>query len=123
MTIATNMAGRGTDIILGGNPEYRADPLLREAGYSRLEGVGSLFLGAVLRGDLDSARRFAAEHPALDEALIEKIVSIRDECREDHERVIALGGLHIIGTERHESLTRKWPFSAGRMPIRTVQAR
>jgi preprotein translocase subunit SecA len=103
VTIATNMAGRGTDIILGGNPEYRADPLLREAGYSRLEGVGSLFLGAALRGDLDSARRFAAEHPKLDDALIEKIVSLRDECRENHEKVVALGGLHILGTERHES--------------------
>jgi preprotein translocase subunit SecA len=103
VTIATNMAGRGTDIILGGNPEYRADPLLRQAGYSRLEGVGSLFLGAVLRNDLESARRFAAEHPALDEALIEKIRAIKKETDEDHERVVAAGGLHILGTERHES--------------------
>ncbi len=70
VTIATNMAGRGTDILLGGNPEF----LARQR----------------------SRGRTVEEH----EKLLEEALS---ECAEAHEEVIAAGGLHIIGTERHES--------------------
>ncbi|HMM34154.1 MAG TPA: preprotein translocase subunit SecA [Thermoanaerobaculia bacterium] len=70
VTIATNMAGRGTDILLGGNPEF----LARQR----------------------SRGRTVEEH----EKLLEEALS---ECTEAHEEVIAAGGLHIIGTERHES--------------------
>ncbi len=74
VTIATNMAGRGTDIILGGNPEFQA----------RLK----------LRGRrLDENRQ---EY----EAELEKLLPAWEE---EHEEVIRFGGLHIIGTERHES--------------------
>ncbi len=77
VTIATNMAGRGTDIILGGNPERLAEELGRKRGI-----------------DLLSA---AAEQAA----------ALRQEARqawqEEHELVVAAGGLHIIGTERHEA--------------------
>ncbi len=77
VTIATNMAGRGTDILLGGNPEVMATELLHKQGTNVLEA---------------SPEEYAA---ALAEA--ERI------CAEDKEKVLAAGGLHIVGTERHEA--------------------
>jgi preprotein translocase subunit SecA len=77
VTIATNMAGRGTDILLGGNPEVLATEILHKQGTNVLEA---------------SPAQYAA---ALAEA--ERI------CAEDKERVLAAGGLHIVGTERHEA--------------------
>ncbi len=73
VTIATNMAGRGTDILLGGNADF-------------------LF------------KHYKAQHPdAEEEALSAAKEKIQKECEEEKARVIALGGLRIIGTERHES--------------------
>ena len=77
VTIATNMAGRGTDILLGGNPDFLAKALLSKKG-------------------LDPA---TAPAEAREAAWVEAKKSTDPE----HERVVALGGLHIIGTERHES--------------------
>jgi len=77
VTIATNMAGRGTDILLGGNPAF----LLKK----RLERDGEL---AGPEAEAERAR-LAAEFKAA--------------CAEEHDAVVAAGGLHIIGTERHES--------------------
>jgi preprotein translocase subunit SecA len=77
VTIATNMAGRGTDIKLGGDPQGLASELLHRRGLNPLE---------------VSKEEYAA---ALAEA--------REICDEDHERVVGVGGLHIVGTERHES--------------------
>ncbi len=76
VTIATNMAGRGTDIILGGNPEFQARLILRERG-QQWE---------------DQPEEFKAE--------VEKL---RPAWEQEHEKVVQLGGLHIIGTERHEA--------------------
>src|SRR5205814_1130907 len=77
VTIATNMAGRGTDILLGGNPDFMSKEILRKRG-------------------LDPATAPAeARETALAEA--------RKITAPEHERVVALGGLHIVGTERHES--------------------
>ncbi len=76
-TIATNMAGRGTDILLGGNPEYLARQILANKG-------------------VDPAQ---AEPEAWEAALVEA----RKTTDAEHDKVIELGGLHIIGTERHES--------------------
>ncbi len=81
VTIATNMAGRGTDILLGGNPEYLARQDLVLAG---------LKPGETPHEQWESAYGLALE-------------SATQRCREEHERVVALGGLHIIGTERHEA--------------------
>ena len=78
MTIATNMAGRGTDIMLGGNPAGLASEALHRAGPQ--PGRGG-------QGDTYDA--------ALAEA--------KAETEEDHDRVVEAGGLHIIGTERHDS--------------------
>ena len=76
VTISTNMAGRGTDILLGGNPEFLAAQLLRERGE---EGQPS-------------------------EALVNECVALaRQTCEQEKQEVIALGGLHILGTERHEA--------------------
>jgi len=72
ITIATNMAGRGTDIVLGGNPERQIDVFKDDAN-----------LGA--------------------EDKEQRIKGIRDDWTKLHEQVVAAGGLHIIGSERHES--------------------
>jgi len=77
VTIATNMAGRGTDILLGGNPEFLTLQSLREK---------SLTPETVARQELDRIR----EH-------------WRSVCGREHEEVVTLGGLHILGTERHEA--------------------
>ncbi len=82
VTIATNMAGRGTDILLGGNPEFLAK---QEAGLPTLPGVESH----------STPEQRAAYETAL--------AKYREICAREHEEVVALGGLHILGTERHES--------------------
>ena len=73
VTIATNMAGRGTDIVLGGNPEGIAKDMLRE------------------------------KDEVTDEEFQKTLEKARELCEKDKEKVIAAGGLHILGTERHEA--------------------
>ena len=77
VTIATNMAGRGTDIMLGGNPAGMASEILHRRGLNPAE----------------------VDKPTYDDALAEA----KAICDADHDRVVAAGGLHIIGTERHDS--------------------
>jgi preprotein translocase subunit SecA len=77
VTIATNMAGRGTDILLGGNPEFMAREFLK-------------------RDEIDPDE-------ATDEQWEEALAHARRIVEEEHKEVVGLGGLHIIGTERHES--------------------
>ena len=77
VTIATNRAGRGTDILLGGNPDFMADDMLREQNLEPAEAPAEVRAAA-----LERARRI---------------------CSEERERVRAAGGLAVIGTERHES--------------------
>jgi preprotein translocase subunit SecA len=77
VTIATNMAGRGTDILLGGNPAGLASESLHKQGLNPAE---------VDKGTYDAA-----------------LVEAKAITEEDHERVVSVGGLHIIGTERHDS--------------------
>ncbi|MGQ9511015.1 MAG: preprotein translocase subunit SecA [Thermaceae bacterium] len=102
VTIATNMAGRGTDIKLGGNPEYLAASLLEKEGLDRYEWKVELFIKKLIQGQEEEARRLGAELGVREE-IIRKIIQIREECKADEERVRKLGGLFIIGTERHES--------------------
>ncbi|MBQ9481740.1 MAG: preprotein translocase subunit SecA [Clostridia bacterium] len=93
VTIATNMAGRGTDILLGGNPEYLAKQDLRNQGVSEdVIELATSFVQHVTEEVAQVRERYKqilAEHKAVTD--VEK------------EEVIKLGGLHIIGTERHES--------------------
>ena len=77
ITIATNMAGRGTDILLGGNPEFMVNDWLKAKGM----------------GPKDVSQ----------EEREKWLAEAREKIKEEHEEVVALGGLHIIGTERHES--------------------
>ena len=92
VTIATNMAGRGTDILLGGNPEFMARQKMVQDGFSDEQ--------------IDIATSFADGTPEEDEwkktykSLYEKFKKQTDE---EKQKVVELGGLHIIGTERHES--------------------
>ncbi len=80
VTVATNMAGRGTDIMLGGNPDFTADLELHQQGFNPLE---------------DAEAYEAAWAPALEKAT----TAVETE----HDEVVDLGGLYVLGTERHES--------------------
>ena len=93
VTIATNMAGRGTDIVLGGNPEYLAKLEMKKKGYDDeiLTLVDSIF-------EIDSEE--VVEARKIYKNLIEKY---KKETDIEHKKVTDAGGLHIIGTERHES--------------------
>src|SRR5213083_1850616 len=77
VTIATNMAGRGTDILLGGNPDFLSKEILRKKG-------------------LDPVTASAEEQATA-------LVEARRITEPEHQQVVELGGLHIVGTERHES--------------------
>ncbi|HEY5334399.1 MAG TPA: preprotein translocase subunit SecA, partial [Mycobacteriales bacterium] len=80
VTVATNMAGRGTDIMLGGNAEFTAEYALHQAGFNPLE---------------DPEAYEAAWHGALEKA--------EESTAVEHDEVTAVGGLYVLGTERHES--------------------
>jgi preprotein translocase subunit SecA len=80
VTVATNMAGRGTDIMLGGNPEFIADLELHQRGLS----------------PVDTPEDFEAAWP-------EAVEKAKRAVAEEHEEVVAAGGLYVLGTERHES--------------------
>ncbi|HCJ34299.1 MAG TPA: preprotein translocase subunit SecA, partial [Ktedonobacter sp.] len=102
VTIATNMAGRGTDILLGGNPEGYFDSILRKEA----EQVSYIREMPAHTEDEQADKEEAIQQyienmtdKEKDDLLQQKV----RECEEDHKRVVALGGLHIIGTERHES--------------------
>ncbi len=93
VTIATNMAGRGTDIMLGGNAEYLAREDLRRAGYDDAVIVEATGYAETENEDILSARKLFAERMAEHK----KVTSA------EAEKVRAAGGLFILGTERHES--------------------
>lgn len=80
VTVATNMAGRGTDIMLGGNVEFLADQKLKEQGYS----------------SDDTPEEYEKRWP-------EMLDSVKEQVKDEHEEVVKLGGLYVLGTERHES--------------------
>ncbi|MDK6301538.1 preprotein translocase subunit SecA [Corynebacterium sp. UMB9976] len=80
VTVATNMAGRGTDIVLGGNPDIIADQDLRERGFDPVE-----------------------DPEAYQEAWDEEIIKARERSKKQAEEVREAGGLYVLGTERHES--------------------
>lgn len=103
VTISTNMAGRGTDIVLGGNPEALARQLLVREGFEKYDTDVELFIKSIMLDKLDDAEKIAKRFEDLPHNIISKIINIRDEAKADQEKVLAAGGLHIIGTERHES--------------------
>ncbi len=80
VTVATNMAGRGTDIVLGGNPEFIADMQLRDRGLSPTD--------------------TPEEYEAAWESTVE---AVKTQVTKEHDAVVEAGGLYVLGTERHES--------------------
>jgi len=127
VTVSTNMAGRGTDILLGGNPEAMTrDHCLRERLALPYAPLGSV-IGARPTGTEESAEAVASETEAgssngngaaakmvlfqhegkLFQVPVEQWKPIydgfADQCRAEHDEVVALGGLHILGTERHDA--------------------
>ena len=80
VTVATNMAGRGTDIMLGGNPEFEAVEKMRELGLD----------------PNTNSEAYEARWP-------EVLKACEDAAKEEHDEVTKLGGLYVLGTERHES--------------------
>jgi preprotein translocase subunit SecA len=93
VTIATNMAGRGTDILLGGNPEFLARRDLRQEGIDE-----AVIEEAIGHADTEDEGVLAAR-----EMFREAYARHKKDTDAEHERVVAAGGLHIIGTERHEA--------------------
>ena len=93
VTVATNMAGRGTDIMLGGNAEYLAKADLVKAGYSEEVIVDATGYADTDNQEILDARKLFAE----------KLAQHKAEIADEAEKVRAAGGLFIIGTERHES--------------------
>ncbi len=93
VTIATNMAGRGTDIVLGGNPEYLAKHKMKQKGFSEELIAYADGFNETEDPELVEARRVYKE-------LLEQS---KNELKDEQDKVRAAGGLHIIGTERHES--------------------
>lgn len=80
VTVATNMAGRGTDIMLGGNVEFLADAKLKADGYS----------------PEDTPEEYEKRWPGT-------LEEVKEQVKDEHEEVTQLGGLYVLGTERHES--------------------
>ena len=110
VTVATNMAGRGTDIILGGNAEYWGQALLIDQGvaerYTNNWEYVEDFVKAICINKEDEARSMRNQHEVLagiSEETIRRIAEKRDEFKAEQEKVLAAGGLFILGTERHES--------------------
>ena len=93
VTIATNMAGRGTDIMLGGNSEYLAKQTMRKEGYTE-----ELIEESTSHNETDNEEILDARKKF--SSLVEKF---NEEIKDEKERVLSAGGLRIIGTERHES--------------------
>ncbi|MEY3588508.1 MAG: preprotein translocase SecA subunit, partial [Actinomycetota bacterium] len=100
VTVATNMAGRGVDILLGGNPE----------GLARQQVISEGFDPGVLAEDHDlpvpleqMPEEFRADRAAAQARYAELLKVFTDECRAEGEKVRSLGGLYVLGTERHES--------------------
>ena len=93
VTIATNMAGRGTDILLGGNPEFLAKRKLREEGID----PEKIELATSFITDVDDEILELRKH------YHEVYAKFKEQTDAEKEKVIAVGGLHILGTERHES--------------------
>jgi len=77
VTIATNMAGRGTDILLGGNPEFMARNVIKQ--------------------------KVPVDDPQYESEYRSLLDKYKEEARQEHAKVVELGGLHVIGTERHEA--------------------
>ena len=126
VTLATNMAGRGTDIVLGGNPVAKGvseieqiltlmrdrafkerDPYKKEELLKKIKSIDlykEAFVRLVISGKIEEAKEIAEKNNALEMLeKIDRIIQINEKSKIDKEKVISVGGLHVIGSERHEA--------------------
>lgn len=126
VTLATNMAGRGTDIVLGGNPVAKGiaeieqilvlmkdkafkerDPYKKEELTKKVKAIDiykEAFVRNVIAGKIEEAKELAEKNNALEMTeKIDRIIQINEKSKADKETVLAAGGLHVIGSERHEA--------------------
>jgi len=104
VTIATNMAGRGTDILLGGNAEFLAKQDLLKKNLARSVGAAAGEIAPVAASaNLTRFYYQGAEYEVDAQQWEESLLRFQQDIQADHDKVIAAGGLHILGTERHES--------------------
>jgi preprotein translocase subunit SecA len=101
VTISTNMAGRGTDILLGGNPKSMASDLLRR-GEVRRDGLDTAEYEKVL-AEVRDMQRYGLLETDDPESYATALAKVRKEIEAEHKKVVGLGGLHILATERHEA--------------------
>jgi preprotein translocase subunit SecA len=104
VTIATNMAGRGTDILLGGNPEFMAKQELVKKGIAQQLRVAQGKIEGPQEDGITSVFYYNGnEYTLPTEAWTEALARYKTQTDVEHDEVTAVGGLHILGTERHES--------------------
>ena len=93
VTIATNMAGRGTDILLGGNPEFMARYQMKKEGFEpEIIEIATAFNTLTEENEIKARERYT-----------ELLLKAKEECQKEKEEVLEKGGLRVIGTERHEA--------------------
>jgi len=103
VTIATNMAGRGTDILLGGNPEFMARQELVKKGHARAISVAEGAINPMAPAGLLRFYYNGQEFEVAEAEWAETLKGHAETAKQDHDQVIEAGGLFILGTERHES--------------------
>jgi preprotein translocase subunit SecA len=104
VTIATNMAGRGTDILLGGNPEFMAKQELVKKGIAQqLRVAQGKIEGPQEDGETSIFYYNGNEYTVPTDKWAETLTRYKEQTDVEHDEVTAVGGLHILGTERHES--------------------
>ncbi len=126
VTLATNMAGRGTDIVLGGNPVAKGvneieqilvlmrdkafkerDPYKKEELTQKIKFIDlykEAFVRLVISGKTEEAKEIAEKNNILEMIeKIERIIQINEKSKTDKEKVLSVGGLHVVGSERHEA--------------------
>ncbi|MEK6717428.1 MAG: SEC-C metal-binding domain-containing protein, partial [candidate division NC10 bacterium] len=101
MTISTNMAGRGTDILLGGTPKFMATDLVRRGEVSR-DGLDPAEYERVL-AEVRDMQRYGLLETGDPESYAAALARVRKQTEAEHQNVVELGGLHILATERHEA--------------------
>jgi preprotein translocase subunit SecA len=104
VTIATNMAGRGTDILLGGNPEFMAKQELVKKGIAQQLRVAQGKIEGPQEDGVTSIFYYNGnEYTVPTDKWSEALIRYKEQTDKEHDDVVAVGGLHILGTERHES--------------------